>query len=298
MDLRYVYTFYRAATLSSVSAAAEELRIVPGAAARRIRELENDLNTALLDRRADKRFRLTPAGTRFLLDAKRLLDLWSQVQKSAGKEAVFARPLRVGAIESVLHSWLVSWIESLRRQQPELQLELTVETTPALLDLMRRGTLDLTFASLPLQADGVRTRELKSMPMVFAAGQAVSPKRKYTLQQLAKRELLTFQRNSQPHLVLLERLRAAGLDGARVHAISSISAMIRLTTGGFGIATLPRWTVDRLGPEAGLHALRCSTELDALPIHVSWLHDPASTALDGIVEHAITSSVPPDPVRG
>ncbi|HVZ36546.1 MAG TPA: LysR family transcriptional regulator, partial [Polyangiaceae bacterium] len=129
MDLRFVYTFYRAAMLSSITAAAEELRIVPGAAARRIRELENDLNTELLDRRPDKRFRLTPAGTRFLLDAKRLLDLWNQVQTGIGKSSAFARPLRLGAMESVLHSWLIPWIEALRTQQPELQLELTVETT-------------------------------------------------------------------------------------------------------------------------------------------------------------------------
>lgn len=65
MDLRYVYTFYRAATLKSITAAAAELRIVPGAAAKRIRELENDLRVALLDRRPDKQFRLrnrVPAG--------------------------------------------------------------------------------------------------------------------------------------------------------------------------------------------------------------------------------------------
>jgi DNA-binding transcriptional LysR family regulator len=294
MDLRFVYTFYRAAMLSSITAAAEELRIVPGAAARRIRELENDLNTELLDRRPDKRFRLTPAGTRFLLDAKRLLDLWNQVQTGIGKSSAFARPLRLGAMESVLHSWLIPWIEALRTQQPELQLELTVETTAALLDLMRRGTLDVAFASLPLHADGVRTRELQPMPMVFAGRPTPSSKRKYTLEQLAEREFLTFQRNSQPHLVLLERLRAAGLDGTRVHAISSISAMMRLAAGGFGVATLPKWTLDQFGSVAGVDVLRCDVELDPLPVHVSWVQDPGSTALDAIVEHAITASARSD----
>ena len=290
MDLRYVYTFYRAATLKSIAAAAAELRIVPGAAAKRILELENDLNAELRERRPDKQFRLTAAGARFLRDAEQMLDLWGQVKKRVTDPEGLSRPLRLGAIESALHSWLIPWIESLRRQQPELALELTVETTSGLLDMMRGGTLDVVVASLPFQADGVRTRELPSMPMVFAAGIALSTKRKYTLEQLSRHELLTFQRNSQPHLALLERLRAAGLEGARVHAISSIAAMMRLAAGGFGVATLPEPTLDRPGPRTEVRALRCTTTLQPLPIHVSWLVMPGTKVLDGIVDHAAVFS--------
>jgi DNA-binding transcriptional LysR family regulator len=290
MDLRYVYTFYRAATLKSITAAAAELRIVPGAAAKRIRELENDLDVTLLDRRPDKQFRLTAAGTRFLLDAAQLMALWGEARQRVAHPASLSRPLRLGAIESVLHSWLIPWLESLRREQPQLALELTVETTAALLRMMREGTLDVVAASLPVQEDGVSTRELPSMPMVFAGGAALSATRKHTLPELARRELLTFQRNSQPHLALLDQLRTAGLEGTRVHAISSIAAIMRLAAGGFGVATLPRGTVDRLGPKAEIHALRCSAALAPLPIYLSWLVMPGTKVLDAIVDHATAFS--------
>ena len=51
----------------------------------------------------------------------------------------------------------------------------------------------------------------------------------------AERELLTFQRGSQPHVALLDLFRQAKLEPKRVHAVSSISAMTQLAEGGFGV---------------------------------------------------------------
>jgi hypothetical protein len=40
--------------------------------------------------------------------------------------------MRIGAIESVLHSWLIPWLEGCA-PATRVELELTVETTPILL---------------------------------------------------------------------------------------------------------------------------------------------------------------------
>ena len=76
-----------------------------------------------------------------------------------------AASLRIGAIESMLHSWLIPWIERLRGEQAGLGLELTVETTPVLMDQIQRGAQDIVFAALPGGGDGVRNRPLPAMPM-------------------------------------------------------------------------------------------------------------------------------------
>ena len=114
----------------------------------RIATLEDELGVQLLDRR-DKQFKLTTAGARFLLYAHKLLELQREVKAEMGSDAPMAVSMRIGAIESVLHSWLIPWLENLRRNQPGLELELTVETTPILTDQIQRGTLDLVFAALP-----------------------------------------------------------------------------------------------------------------------------------------------------
>jgi len=103
---------------------------------------------------------LLSAGTRFLVYAQRLLELQREAKAEMGSSDALAVSLRIGAIESVLHSWLIPWMEQLRTEHPALALELSVETTPVLIEQMRRGTQDLVFTALPATADGVRSRAL------------------------------------------------------------------------------------------------------------------------------------------
>lgn len=93
-------------------------------------------------------------------------------------------------------------------QYPSLELELTVETTPVLIDLTRRGALDLAFAALPASGDGIRTSAFPAMEMCFVGSKSLHRKRQYALDELAANDLLTFQRGSQPHVGLLDLLKA------------------------------------------------------------------------------------------
>ena len=285
MNLRFVEAFYWVASLKSVTRAAEKLFLTQSAMSSRIAALETELGVLLLDRR-DKQFRLTVAGARFFTYAQRLLELQREVKAEMGSGAPLAVSMRIGAIESVLHSWLIPWIEKLRADHPALELELTVETTPILVEQVRRGTQDLVFAALPAAADGVRTRALPPMEMVFMGNAQLHRKRTYTLGDLAQCEMLTFQRGSQPHVTLLDRFRQAGVEPKRVHTISSISAMVQLVQGGFGVATLPSQAVKRLLVSPDLRQLPCKAVLQPLPIHASYREDPSSRAIEIVVRSA------------
>lgn len=85
-----------------------------------------------------------------------------------------------------------------------------------------------------------------------------------------------------------------------MHTISSISAMVQLVQGGFGVATLPRLAVQRLLAFPDLRALACDTALKPLPIHVSYREDPSSPAMEAIVRSALSfidAQQPPSKVR-
>ena len=233
MNLRFVEAFYWVATLKSVSRAAEKLFITQSAMSARVAALEEELGALLLDRR-DKTFRLTVAGSRFVVHAQKLLELQRAAKTEIGSNSALDLTIRIGAIESVLHSWLIPWIEVLRAEQPTLELELTVETTPVLVDQIRRGALDLAFAALPASGDGIRTKAMQTMPMCFVGNTNIHKKRCYGIQDFATLDLLTFQRGSQPHVGLLDLLKTAEVRPRKVHAISSISAMVQLVQGGCG----------------------------------------------------------------
>ncbi len=289
MNLRFVEAFYWVATLKSVSRAAEKLFITQSAMSARIAALEEELGALLLDRR-DKTFRLTVAGSRFLLHAQKLLELQRAAKQEIGSGSPAQITVRVGAIESVLHSWLIPWIQQLRTEFPLLELELTVETSPVLVDQLRRGVLDLAFAALPATGESVRTRALPAMEMCFVGNSVTHTRRMYALKDFEEFDLLTFQRGSQPYVGLLDLLKSESVQPRKVHAISSISAMIQLVEGGFGVATLPTAAVTRLREARTIKALACRSTLPPLPIHASYRSDPTAPTADQLLASALEYS--------
>ncbi len=283
MNLRFVEAFYWVVSLKSITAAADRLCITQSAMSARIATLEAELGVLLLDRR-DKQFRLTVAGMRFFNHAQRLLALHHEIKGEMGVGAQRAISLRIGAIESVLHSWLIEWVQHMRANSPEFELELTVETTPVLVDQVQRGALDLAFAALPAAGEHLRSRALPAMEMVFVGHAELHRKRRYSLADLAELELLTFQRGSQPHVGLLDLFRGAGLEPRRVHTISSVSAMVQLVEGGLGVATLPLAAVQKLSARLPLKALKCEVALPQLPIFASYRDDPTSSVATGVLD--------------
>ena len=286
MNLRFVEAFYWVASLKSISRAAEKLFLTQSAMSSRITTLEEELGILLLDR-AGKQFKLTAAGARFLVYAQKLLDLQREVKAEMGSGLPMTVAMRIGAIESVLHSWLIPWLEKLRADYPGLELELSVETTPILLEQVERGKIDVVFAGLPASADGVRTQALASMEMVFVGNPLLHKKRNYRFAELAGMEMLTFQNGSQPHVTLVDMFRQNRLEPKKVHAISSISAMVQLVHSGFGVALLARAAVDRLTGFASLKILTCDQRIKALPVHASYRTDPSTSMVETVVKSAL-----------
>jgi DNA-binding transcriptional LysR family regulator len=292
MNLRFVEAFYWVATLRSVSRAAEKLFITQSAMSSRIAALEEELGTLLLDRR-DKSFRLTIAGARFLTHAQKLLELQRTAKEElSGGNVMGEKVLRVGAIESVMHSWLTDWLSALRKQHEGIAIELTVETTPLLLDHVHRGVLDLVFAAAPASSGNVSSASMPSMPMVFMGHRDTQKKRKYSAEETAAMDIMTFQRGSQPYVGLIDLLRERNIDTARIHAISSISAMVELVEANFGIATLPSAAAERLAKNRRVRVLPSALELPPLTIFASYRADPASIDIPSALTLARSCATP------
>ena len=287
MNQRFVEAFYWVATLKSMTRAAEKLFMTQSAISSRVSALEEELGILLIDRRDRQQFALTNAGMRFLNYAERLMTIHRQLRDELGTEEAGVHLLRVGAIESVLHTWLIPMLQHLRSVHPNLQLELTVEITPVLVEAVKRGTLDLVFAAQSISAPDIRTRPLPTMEMVFVGAKSLKRRAPYTLAEIVSSEMMTFQRGSQPPLALLEQLRGEGLEPPRLHTISSIPAMVHLIESGFGIATLPIIAAQTLVRKHEIAILSCETALSPLPVQASYRYDPGSSALLSVIQDAL-----------
>jgi len=130
----------------SFSAAAHSLGYTQSAVSRQVAALETVAGRRLFDRGRNGVV-LTPAGTRLLTRAIRILDeLDAALQESAGDEVALG-PVRLGAFATAAAGLVPRALAAL---PPELKVTLREGTTRALTRALRAGTLDLAIlASMP-----------------------------------------------------------------------------------------------------------------------------------------------------
>ncbi|GHU36517.1 transcriptional regulator [Betaproteobacteria bacterium] len=290
MNLKFVETFVWVARLRSITRAAEKMCLTQSAVSNRIATLEDELGVELINRH-NPRFRLSDAGTRFMDYAEKLLMIEREMRSEFSAPERQAFTLRIGAIESVLHTWLIPMVDALKRSSPLTNFELTIETSLNLAEQIRRGALDLIFSALPVQEESLINEILEPFEMVFVGAKTMTspvPHESLELDALLRHEILTFQRGSHPHISLINALHAAGVDDKHVHAVSSISALALLAGNGFGIATLPRCVAEQLGPDTKICILETSLPLAPLPLHASYWSTLTNPFLKQSIQEALT----------
>jgi DNA-binding transcriptional LysR family regulator len=286
MNLRFVETFVWVARLKSITRGAEKLCLTQSAVSNRIAALEEELGVMLLDRR-NSGFRLSDAGTRFLDYADRLLALQREFKNELCTPEQHPFSLRVGAIESVLHTWLIPMVDELKRNSPQIEFDLTIEMTHVLNEQLKRGSLDLVFSAEPAIGDGLTNKTLAPLEMVFVGPESMVGQDTMSVGDVLDCDIMTFQRGSQPHVALIETLRAAGAGDKQVHAMSSISALAQLAESGFGIATLPMATAAQLRRRYRISVLPAELTLAPLPMYASYWQHPAAPVLERAMEDAL-----------
>ncbi|MGE0224114.1 MAG: LysR substrate-binding domain-containing protein [Acetobacteraceae bacterium] len=128
--LNAVRAFEATARHLSVTRAADELSVTPGAVSRQVRELERQLRIDLF-RRGAAGMTLTQAGEALFDAARDALDRIAAGVQQAGRSAGARRRLRVGVYSLFASRWLIPRWQRLRERHPELDVDL-VTTNDAL----------------------------------------------------------------------------------------------------------------------------------------------------------------------
>jgi DNA-binding transcriptional LysR family regulator len=179
---------HEVAQAGSFSAAAHSLGYTQSAVSRQVAALEAVAGRRLFDR-SRAGVTLTPAGTRLLASAVRVLDELDAAMREVAGDEVAAGPVRLGAFATAAAGLVPKALASLPR---ELKVTLREGTTPALTRALRAGTLDLAILartppfrpadteSPALQLTTLSERELVigvSAGHPFASAQAVEVER-------------------------------------------------------------------------------------------------------------------------
>lgn len=164
MNTRFVEAFLWVARLGSFKAAAERLHISQAAVSNRIASLEEDIGARLFER--DPRgLRLTPVGERLLDYGDRLLELRREIVALGRPRTEMLGLVRIGAIDTVVHTWLVGFLQNLQSTYPGIEVQLSSETTRDLHRRMLEGSLDIAFQTDHIAGSGIVSTTCVPMPM-------------------------------------------------------------------------------------------------------------------------------------
>ncbi|KWC89387.1 LysR family transcriptional regulator [Burkholderia cepacia] len=306
MNIRFLETFVWLAKLENFRLTAEKLHTTQAAVSSRIASLEEAFDVRLFDRNT-RSATLTPAGRRMLAYAERIVRLDGEMRRDIDA-ASDAGLIRIGVIESIVHSWFPALMAQLRERYPRLDVEITSDTTLHLIRLLSTDGVDLI-----LQTDPVPGPDFTNLPLCeFPVRWAASPRlglggQPLDVARLAEFPIISFSRHSGPHATI-ERLFAAVERPASINCITSVAAMIRLVADGFGVAALPPAIIGRELHEGALELLDVEPEFPALPLVASYrsqglpvaariaeLASEVARAMPAAASHAKPATVTPTP---
>ncbi|MGE4298206.1 MAG: LysR family transcriptional regulator [Desulfovibrionaceae bacterium] len=269
MEFKLLKTFHAVATLRSFTRAAHALHLAQSSVSAQVQALEHDLGVPLFDR-LGRRVRLTEAGERLLVYARRMVDLAEAARSELSGEGEARATLTVRVPETLAAQRLPEAVRRFTERFPKARLVLTTCTLDGLAEDLRKGVVDAGF----LLADAVPgaaldVEVLGSEELVLAAhpGHELARAARVGVDMLAG-ETLLLARTDCSYRKVLERMMAdAGAVPRAVHEFTSVDALRRCAVAGAGVTVLPRCAVADDLARGALAELRW----DAAPVEVGVL---------------------------
>ena len=247
MELRHLRAFVAVAERLHFRRAAEVLRMSQPALSSQIRALEEAVGARLLER-TTHRVALTPAGRRFLADARRLLRGAEDAAVAARRQAAGEiGEITLGFVPSLTYHLLPLLLQRFRQAMPEVELRLREMDTAQQIDALISHQLDLGFIGLG------HTRETEDLQLalvgeeqlvaVLAEGHPLLRRRRASLalRELADTPLYLAARESaplfNPWIVVL--CQQAGFQPKIVREEGQPATTISYAAAGMGATILP-----------------------------------------------------------
>jgi DNA-binding transcriptional LysR family regulator len=237
MDWSGLRDFLVLAEQGSVSRASQLLGLSQPALSRRLLRLEQELGVSLF-LRSPRGLRLTAAGERVRSIAERMQGMAREVSEAVqqGHDPV-SGVVRISAPEAGLGTeWLPRVLLPLRKEYPELLLEICIENQ--VVDLAR-GASDIAIRGLRPTDPALTARRVGKVGWALFASRAYLERRATpsNLSELSQHDLLLYEQSfNTRQRAWLER---QGLSERVVLRATSVDALTRATSAGWGVAILP-----------------------------------------------------------
>jgi LysR family hca operon transcriptional activator len=246
MELRHLRYFVAVAEAGSLTVAAEQtLHTSQPSLSRQIRDLEDEVGTQLLTRKA-RGIELTPAGRVFLDHARSVLSQVEAAGKAARRITHPAKPCFVmGFLTGHELTWMPEAIKILRDELPNVDVMVSSQYSPLLADGLAKGKIDAAFLRREKGVPGLAFRLLVKEPLLVILP---SDHRLAARKSIGPRDLVgepfVIVSDTAPVLraVIDNYLKRPGIKITPAHEADHVTMGISLIMSTRGVGLLPAYT--------------------------------------------------------
>ena len=282
-ELRLIRYFVAVAEEGNVTRAAERLHMAQPPLSAAVRQLEQLLGVALLDR-SSRQVRLTAAGEVLLEQGRELLAHADRVVRDV--QAVERSPsglLHAGVSPAARFGVVPDLLERWSTAAPGVMLHTSEDTTGALLRDVRRGRLDLAIVFCPPDLSGLASMTLHDEPAVvhLRDDHPLARRRHLGLEELAEETLLIAGGKDSPGYTaaVISACRAAGFE-PRTRPDPYPDLGTKAIREGLGIVLYVRTA---FGPRLEGSVLVPVEPVVTFPFVLVWREDARSAALSAVL---------------
>ncbi|MXG71010.1 LysR family transcriptional regulator [Enterobacter mori] len=253
LNLGYLATFRLVIQRGSFSAAADVLGISQPAVSLQIRQLEQFLQTRLVER-TGRGIKATAAGQALLIHGERIEQAVDETLRSVrafNHDVSGTITLGTGATACI--HLLPPLLQQLRSDYPLLRVGVTTGNTLDIVRAIEENRLDMGLVTLPVSGRALDVMPVMDEEFVFIASQAqqamftdLRPDALHTL------PLIAFESGSGTRALIDGWFEASGLTIAPAMQLGSIEAIKRMVRSGLGYSIVPKMAVEQKADREGL----------------------------------------------
>ncbi len=260
MEDHRLKAFCLIAEMKSFSKAAEAKLITQSAMSHLIRNLEDELGVKLINRHS-RTISLTPAGRVFYGHAKRILDLYRNMENDVYSIVRKVKgSLYVGASPTVATYLLSQVFYGFLKKYPQVRIDLSVSNTERIIDILNDGTIDIGIVEGNIKNTTVFPEEIAEDEIVLIASddnpltgmKAISP------DQLITQPFIMPEKGSGIREFIDDFLQTNSIDPKDIKISMNIDnpeLIIQMVQSGMGISFVSKWAVFRTVKEGSVKIL-------------------------------------------
>ena len=250
--------------------AAEACAVTQPALSMQIKELEDELQVSLIERRRSG-IELTEQGEEIVRRGRSILaSVRDLLDYAKHRESVLTGSLKLGAIPSIAPYLLPAVLPELQRRFPDLTLHLRESITETLIRELVNGYLDLILVALPIEDPEIETLHLFDDKFVLAA-RASKGKRAKATDMLVHERLLLLEEGHCLRDQALSFCRLVTPEARASFGASSLATIVQMVAHGYGITLLPEMAVaSEVHQRSGIRLLHFPAPEPKREIGLAW----------------------------